>query len=265
MKQLNASQIKKIEVSILEQFDKICRENNLRYSIAYGTMIGCIRHKGFIPWDDDVDVIMPREDYEKLLSMHYKNDNYEIKAYQYSNDYYYPFAKMIDSNTLIKEKNRCEKEMGIFIDIFPLDFIPKGFNFEQLEKITEKHGKKMLLLGLPKTNSDKNSIIKRIKINLFVSLIKLFRKSLLKKGEKKFYNIDSSSSDLLMNQFFVVKKGKCHSINDWNNIKRMKFEDIEVSILANYDTILRGIYGDYMQLPPVEEQKSPHAIKAWIK
>ena len=264
MKQINHQEIMEYSLEILRRFDMLCSEHGLRYSVAYGTMIGCVRHHGYIPWDDDIDVIMPRSDYEKLLKLKFHEGDFEIRHYSYTDGYFYPFAKMTNNGFLLCENNRCEKDMGIFIDIFPLDFIPCNEDFIKIEKSTKKHGEKLLLLGLSKFDPNR-SLFNRIKRISFYCLINPLRKILLKLGEQKFYCAESNGSDLLMNQFFIVKKGKCHSIKDWDSIIRMKFENIEVSVLSNYDAILRGIYGDYMKLPPVEEQVSPHQIKVWKK
>ncbi|MBR2085526.1 MAG: LicD family protein [Oscillospiraceae bacterium] len=265
MRQLELSEIMKIETEILQHFDQLCQKYHLRYSIAYGTMIGCIRHKGFIPWDDDIDVIMPRKDYEKLLKLQYKSGNYEIRSYRYTKGYYYPFAKMIDASTLIHEPNRCETDMGLFIDIFPLDYVPENVDFAKLEKDTEAHNRNLLLLGVSKENAIQKSALSRFKRKEFYYLVKPFRKFLLEKGESKYFNLRPSESGLIMNQFFVVRRGKCYRMTDFDSLLRLPFENIEVSVLKNYDEMLRGIYGDYMQLPPVEQRVNPHQLKAWKK
>ena len=98
--EINLEQIKKIELDILVEFHKICEINNLRYSLSCGTLLGAIRHKGFIPWDDDIDVMMPRDDYEKLMNIYssnYKNSKYSIINHHNNNSYFYPIAKMYNN------------------------------------------------------------------------------------------------------------------------------------------------------------------------
>lgn len=121
-KELTLDEMKAVELGILKKFDSICKENGLEYSLAYGTMLGAIRHKGFIPWDDDIDVFMKREDYEKLLKLKYDDGDFEIKSYRYSKNYYFLYSKMVDKRTYICEDWRAEKDMGLFVDIFPLDY-----------------------------------------------------------------------------------------------------------------------------------------------
>lgn len=100
-KELTLDEMKAVELGILKKFDSICKENGLEYSLAYGTMLGAIRHKGFIPWDDDIDVFMKREDYEKLLKLKYDDGDFEIKSYRYSKNYYFLYSKMVDKRTYI--------------------------------------------------------------------------------------------------------------------------------------------------------------------
>ena len=266
MERINELQAKALVVEMLMHFDKICIDNNLRYSIAYGTMIGCIRHKGFIPWDDDVDVLMPREDYEKLLKMKYKNGKFEVRSCRYSKDYFYPFAKMIDTRTVIKEPNRCEKEMGLFIDIFPMDYIPEEKFMSRFIKKSKKRSDFLLSLGMSRDSSNKNAnIIKKLLRSTFYYAILPFKRRLLMVEEKKYIKYNGTDSNLLMCQFWKVSEKTCFSDEIWNNIIRMPFENIEVSIFSDYDKMLRCIYGDYMQLPPVEQRVSPHQLKVWLK
>ena len=139
LKKIEIDEMKEYLLGILQEFDKLCQENQMRYSIAYGTLLGAVRHKGFIPWDDDVDVVMPREDYEKLLSIKYKTKKYEVKSYRYSEDYYYEFSKMIDRDTLVLEKYRCDANMGIFIDIFPMDYLEDKRDLEHAMRKAQKN------------------------------------------------------------------------------------------------------------------------------
>ncbi len=121
-------EIKEIELKILIEFDRLCKENNLTYYLAFGTLLGAARHGGFIPWDDDIDVMMPRDDYERLLvgfNEWSQSDCYELKVY--SDGYsIYPFAKMVNNRTVVTENfTRCEFKIGVWMDIFPLDNVNK--------------------------------------------------------------------------------------------------------------------------------------------
>ena len=128
-KQMSTAEIKDCAKNILEKFAEFCECNDLKYYLAYGTLIGAVRHKGYIPWDDDIDLEMPRKDYNKLMEILAKQknlitQNIEIKT-PYSDNYQYPFIKVIDNTTFVQETSMRKKyTTSIWIDIFPLDNIP---------------------------------------------------------------------------------------------------------------------------------------------
>lgn len=119
-KELTLDEMKAVELGILKKFDSICKENGLEYSLAYGTMLGAIRHKGFIPWDDDIYVFMKRKDYEKLLALKYDDGDFEVKSYRYSKNYYFLYSKIVDKRTSICENWRAEKIWGCLLIFFRL-------------------------------------------------------------------------------------------------------------------------------------------------
>lgn len=128
MKEINTVELKRIELDILKYIKTQCEKYNLRYYLAYGTLLGAVRHKGFIPWDDDIDIHMPREDYDKLIELEYNNPDskYKLLSPKYNKDYYYSFAKMVDNETILEETGLKQiKELGVYVDIFPLDYIKK--------------------------------------------------------------------------------------------------------------------------------------------
>ena len=115
-----------VEIEILDVFDKVCRDNNLKYSLAYGTLLGAVRHQGFIPWDDDIDVMMPRKDYDRLLEIWNSQvtNEYIIQNYKTDFDYTNNFSKIRKNHTTFlqseDEKNK-KYHKGLFIDVFPID------------------------------------------------------------------------------------------------------------------------------------------------
>ena len=127
MKTINTEELKKIQVEILDYVDKFCEERNIKYSLYAGTLIGAVRHKGFIPWDDDIDIMMLRSDYERFLKeLHEEKDSrYKILDFRYDHSYHYAFAKVIDSKTQLREEVIDPYDgLGIYIDIFPIDVLP---------------------------------------------------------------------------------------------------------------------------------------------
>lgn len=259
MQEIEFENYKKICIEILKEFNKICKENNLKYSLAYGTLIGAVRHKGFIPWDDDIDVVMPREDYEKLMELHYNSNKYEIKSYRYTKKYYYIFAKMIDKETVLIEENRCEKNMGAFIDIFPMDC----YNLEEKNIIAKKAIKIKKVSDFIGAMPDKN---KNKKIKYFFKIIvknsiKPYRKILLKMLEAM---VKSEKGKLCTNLVYSTKVYE-FNYNMFDNLIDMEFDNIKAKVTGDYHNYLTTIYGDYMKFPPKEEQIPHHRFKAYLK
>ena len=147
MKQIELPEMKAIEIAILDCFDSFCRENGLSYSLAGGTLLGAVRHKGFIPWDDDIDVLMSRENYEKLQSLAASFPNpYQVNSIHTETNrrkpYLYTYTKIVDTRTLLVEKpDELDYETGIYIDVFPLDGQPT--DSDEIEARYEKT-KKMI-------------------------------------------------------------------------------------------------------------------------
>ena len=128
IKEINLEKIKKSEIDILKYIEKICKENNIKYSLMDGSLLGAVRHNGFIPWDDDIDIMLLREDYDKLKRVILNDSNNSRYLYMSNDlydDYLYPYAKLIDTETSAKETGiKAPKNYGIFVDIFPIDKIP---------------------------------------------------------------------------------------------------------------------------------------------
>ena len=124
MEEISVEIMKSIELEILKYLKKICKDNNIRYFISSGTLLGAIKYKGFIPWDDDIDVSLVRDEYEQLIKCIEKDNDsrYKILTYKNTKDYYYPYAKLVDTKTKVEDNAKEIKELGVFIDIFPLDY-----------------------------------------------------------------------------------------------------------------------------------------------
>ena len=263
MTELTIEEQKEICKNILKKFDEICKENNLKYSMAYGTLLGAIRHGGFIPWDDDIDVIMPRADYEKLLSFQYDDPNYKILNYRYSKHYYYTFSKMIDKRTFISEPQRGEKDMGIFIDIFPVDYVGdiKKEAKDNFEKAL-RNDSIWLRLG-SNINTNKGFTPKYIAKLAFRAATLPVRKTLLYHYDTAFTKIPKS--EYCANFQLSYGINECFGTELWNDIKYIPFEDIEAAAFADYDAYLSAVFGDYMTPPEEKDRVTTHPFKAYKK
>ena len=144
MKELTLQEIKSVELEILSMFDEFCKKNSIKYFISNGTLLGAVKYKGFIPWDDDVDLLIPREDYNRLLKLFKDSDRYRIFAIEKDKNYRYPFAKLCDMTTRKDEFGYDNGlELGVDIDIFPLDYWDNDLENAKREvrKISKSIGK----------------------------------------------------------------------------------------------------------------------------
>lgn len=267
MKQLSLSETKEISLSILKYVSDYCNEKGIRYFVAYGTLLGAVRHGGFIPWDDDVDLVMLRQDYEKFVESARVDFTGRYKCISFTQStFVFPYAKIIDTETTVISDNVVEIENhGMGIDIFPYDYISDSA--EQVDDIAKKLilPKKMLRYSLyPNSSELRNSNISIIKTGLFY-----FAKAV---GWNKWRSIckkriqDAASSDKkkycgYLGCFEETSLAKIES-TIFDDTVDLKFEDIMVRAPKRYDEYLRLLYGDYMQLPP-EEKRIPHAQKVY--
>ena len=267
-KNLNVEDLKKIQVELLDVLDSECKKHGLRYFMAYGTLIGAVRHKGYIPWDDDIDVIMPREDYDKLLSI-FNDENKDSKvrviSHSIDKDYYLSFAKLVDTGTVLKENTESNYEIGVYIDIFPLENLAD--DFEEAKKIIKKgfrYNKKLML---------KNLVWRKGRA-LYKNLALIIGKLALS-WQSRSKILDDFEKYCCQNkaEFFTKYVGVITGVPYMRVFKRewfeqsvmLEFEGKQYSAPIGYDAFLRDIYGDYMQLPPEDKRCSHHSFEAWIK
>lgn len=257
---LNPLQQKLLEM--LKWFDSFCRENNLRYYALGGTMLGAVRHEGFIPWDDDVDVGMPRADYDRLAEMMacLSPNKYRLETpYSEAEDYCYPISKLYDVSTTLVENKRHNVRRGVFIDIFPLDGLGNteaeaSANFKKINKAY-----KLYLLHIAGIRQGR-SFYK----NAAVLLMRIVPSGNYSNRNKRI-ELDRMCSEF---SFYECVYGG-NSLGAWGEkeimpIKLMgtpveyKFEDMKVFGVEFYDEYLTHLYGNWRQLPPIEKQISQH-------
>ncbi len=262
MRELSLQECKQIEVEILDHIHSVCKQHNLRYSLGYGTLLGAIRHKGFIPWDDDIDIIMPRNDYDQLLQVlgQNPNDTYILHT-PACGDYFYEFAKVSKANTLLVENNLLPIEnYGVYVDIFPIDNIPCCFRVNRI---------KMRLLHRFRTASVYTScppspaVLKPVAWLVWKVARKIGYKTFVKAQQQLIRKTTQQPQDKLM--FYASSNGCTYHKNLFDNLIETDFEGKRYSIIAEYDDYLTIEYGDYMQLPPKEKQISNHNYIAYLK
>lgn len=255
------NELKDVEINILKCFINICEKKNLRYYLIGGSLLGAVRHGGFIPWDDDIDVAMPREDYELFLNEapQYLPKYYFIQTFK--TDPYYPnnYMKIRDSRTTFLESavKHLKMNHGVFIDVFPLDDFPGN----KLVRYWFNINNRLLSTRISEiyNNSEektiKRNIIKKIVITFYNKIVPTVRCATAKR-ERLFSR--HYKGDCFAN--YSGAWGIKEIINkEWyGDGKKWSFEGINVIIPSEYDNWLTQVYGDYMRLPPIEERVSHH-------
>lgn len=259
-------ELKTIQMGILSYLDKFCRENNIKYSISGGTLIGAVRHGGYIPWDDDIDILLRREDYDKMVSLFSKKDTsfYRIYTHELIQDYNQPYAKIADTRTIIEEPGQ-HIGMGVNIDIFPFDHITE--NVEEQKKVLKEImsvRNKFVIKGLEWRRG--RSLFK----NLFVIfsrviLAPISRKSLARKID--YISRHAGPENSRLRACLVWGYGAKEIIDSrvFDEYADIPFENTHYMALKDYDTYLRHLFGDYMQLPPEDKRVTHHEFIAWWK
>ena len=255
----NRKKIWAVGIDLLAKFDFVCRKHNLCYSLAFGSLLGCVRHNGFIPWDDDIDVFMPRKDYERLWL--YKREfeyPYFLQFPGKDNGYAFSFAKLRNSNTTgISWAFRYESfNQGIYLDIFPLDnFNPNNIekDIEQLKNLVAE-GSALMRRSCP--YPDENDLSKLEQFPIFRTCQDIVRDtdSLLRK-----YNNDNVDSYIAWSILTYHYKHIVYKKEMFDNLIEVVYYGHKVFIPRNYDEVLRNTYGDYLQLPPIDARGVWHS------
>lgn len=265
MKSISLDELKKIQLDILKSYIDFCNDNNLIYFLGGGTLLGSIRHKGYIPWDDDIDVMMPRADYEILLNK-YNNSHFKILSFKNTDSYYYPFAKIVDLRTKLVEKDLEEiNEMGVYIDVFPIDYLPnEKKEISKIFKKYDKYGKIVLFSKYVDLSKTSKNIIKKIIKKLLMPFLK--NKNICKNNLKKMNvlgcNEKTDTVACISGRYFEKEIMPASYIDGYIE---SDFENLKCKIPVGYDSYLTKHYGDYMKLPPKEKQVSNHSNTAYWK
>lgn len=251
-------------LDMLKWFDKFCRENNLTYYALGGTMLGAARHKGFIPWDDDIDVGMPREDYIKLEKMMKEKqiDGFVLETpYSDNKDFCYPYSKLYDTSTTLIENCRKPMIRGIYLDIFPLD----GLGNENDSEAAKKHFGKIYKLNSfyltrivavrkeRKLYKNIAVILSRLIPDFIVDNVKL-RKKIDKKCQQYSLKESAYGGNLLGNW----GEREITPIDIIGEPVEYEFENIKIYGFKDYDAYLTHIYGNWRKFPPKEKQVTHH-------
>lgn len=252
-----------LELDILKEFIEVCKKLNIKYYLVGGTLIGCIRHGGFIPWDDDIDVAMTREDYEIFLKEGQKLLPSElfIQTFETDKEYTQNFAKIRNSNTTFIETSTKNQNInhGVYIDIFPFD---NCVNSKLLQRYLNIR-KNVYDIQIEKNYYLENNVKKSVKYKILKCISDLFygRKSLKEiqvKKEKMFKKYNNMITDYYISYSGIYGRKEIYPKSFFKDVVQKKFENIYVNVPIGFDAFLTKVYGNYMELPPLESRQTHH-------
>ena len=269
MRELMIEESKKIQLELLETIHVFCMNYGIKYYLMWGTLLGAVRHKGFIPWDDDVDIIMFRDDYDRFCRT-FNSEYAKIVECKSCDDYYLPIGKVIDTRTVLLENVKAPIELGVYIDIFVLDALSDS------EKRNNIARRKLLLLRdllmlniVPSSTKRKGirkiiySILKPLSYVLNMNTISRRMDDIAKsinvniETAKRFAPLLTPDPNATKN--FVFSKSL------FEPSAMLEFENKKFCAPGKYVDILKMRYGDFMKFPPIEEQVSHHEYKQYLK
>ena len=262
MKVIFTKELKAIQLDILQNVAEFCSQNNIIYFLAYGTLIGAIRHKGYIPWDDDIDIAMPRPDYDRFIRLFNNLQQSHIKVIAMENDDHYGFsyAKVHDTRTIMNETQYKQDHFGVYIDVFPIDGVKDKKQVKRLRMANK-------CLHSKKANYKQRKMSKKIinflgKVILFPFSTHTIVKFIDKMARKYPFGstpLAGGICDSMVGERAIV------DVNYFKDVQLQEFEGKLYNIPVGYDGWLRSIYGDYMKLPPEEKRITHHIFEALWK
>lgn len=269
MKKLTNKELREIQLSMVTYIDKVCKKYAIDYSLGGGSLLGAIRHKGYIPWDDDIDLMLTRANYEQLIShlMEELPNQYSLIYYKVR-ETFLPFTKLYDNRTCFTSSlDTLNKGTGVFIDIFPMDVLPESAE----ERVIFKNQVRKKAIDLVTSNSRGLSYASASKWYYFLGKMILWLPSHLKnvgKNREIAEQVDSLMQkyrETAANGIGYVYSGykteyfPREIFDDYENVE---FEKIQFRKIKNHDCYLSTLYGDYMQLPPEKKRKN-HSYYKW--
>lgn len=263
MREMTIDELKKIQLEILCSVASFCDLNDIRYWIDSGTLLGAVRHRGYIPWDDDIDVGMLREDYDKFSSIFNKDQNkYKFVCYENTNEFYLPHGKVCDPGTLLYEPDEKGIKFAVNIDIFVYDNAPDNNN--ELKKMYDRRDKLRKIYSVQHQNVFQNGTL----IKGFLKLIRQWIYKIIYPKDSIKKMIENSKKYAFMTtgrvgNFTAYTRMACDK-RVFDNFVELEFEGKRFKAPIGYDEWLSSFYGNYMELPPVEKRVSHHSFKAYV-
>ena len=269
MKQIGIDELKTIQLEILDVVAKFCEERGINYWIDCGTLIGAIRHKGYIPWDDDIDVGMLRPDYDRFMKeFNGTYPRYEFHCIENDPKFDVPFGKVLDTSTVLYEPDEKGIKIAVYVDIFVYDNAPdddKTANamFDKRDYYRSQYYKRLVRIFGPA----RGNLLRR----LCTYMYRMIRKVFIAFPSRYYYvrkiiensRLYISEETKRVGNFTGWVRALCDK-KAFSSFIDVDFEGRKYKAPVGYDEWLKSLYGDYMQLPPEEERKTHHAFKAFV-
>ena len=264
-KYIDSEESKRIQLEILDGIDRFCTQRGLRYSLAYGTLIGAVRHKGFIPWDDDIDLMMPRPDYDRLRK-EFQADGLYLVDLADRDDCVETFLKVCKSGTVMVDKNFGRELWGVNVDVFPVDGAPSedlAGHYAALDRIREK-----LFQICPYYKSVRKGRFP-LMVKYALKRLRYFYPGSFRSLKKKLVDGQKAlpyATSEIVGVYYASEKTRTFLKKEiYDEIDTLPFEGKEYPALKHFDTYLSSLYGNYMQLPPEEKRVSHHAYDSYFE
>lgn len=264
VKESDIPELQHVMLDILGCFIQLCNENNLRYWLGGGTCLGAVRNGGFIPWDDDLDVFMPRPDYEKFRAL-YKNqllhDHYKIVVTDEGKNYHHRVMQIVDVNTtfIVSGNENDDIEHGVYIDIIPFDACPKN----PIKRVRQIFNSIVFsIYNIQRLPRYQGGAAMKFLVSALLALVKDPHKRFLlwKHAEEKIICADWDHCETVVETVTSFKSLLKPKPRKWFETKDIAFENIVAKIPVGADEYMTGVYGNYRELPPKEEQVPRHDL-----
>lgn len=254
--------VKESLLQTMSYFHKFCTTHNLEYFLIGGSLLGAIRHQGFIPWDDDIDVVMPRADYNKLRELAYEFDYpFAYRDYRVDQDYIYPYTKVVNNEVVIEETCFRPFKSGVWIDIFPLDYTFNHITLRKIHFLSLSMLRKALILKYGAFKLEKYNWLTSTAIQAIYPIV---NKTPRKQLNILFDLLESSPNKIFSQNKYLANLHGAWGIKEvapkeiFNEKILYNFEGYQFWGIKDYDFWLKKVYGDYMQLPPMNQRIPVH-------